>query len=211
MPKITERLEDVRTRAVEMGVYLPLGAYAKVRDQISDLNRQRLQSLFRDLIDRGQVRLQPVERTVRRRGNDAQESARSTVKKTAKRAQAVSAAVAPRLPRVAAPKSASDLPISGYNSLTAADIVSRLQGLTQTDLARVYKYEQANENRSTILEAIDSKLIDLPIPTYDALTVDEILARLDKLSQKELKVIRRYEQDTKGRTTILDKLDSLVS
>ncbi|MDQ3954854.1 MAG: hypothetical protein M3285_04815 [Actinomycetota bacterium] len=211
MPKITERLEDVRTRAVEMGVYLPLGAYAKVRDQISDLNRQRLQSLFRDLIDRGQVRLQPVERTVRRRGNDAQESARSTVKKTAKRAQAVSAAVAPKLPRVAAPKSASDLPISGYNSLTAADIVSRLQGLTQTDLARVYKYEQTNEDRSTILEAIDSKLIDLPITTYDALTVDEIVSRLDKLTQKELKVIRRYEQDTKARTTILEKLDSLVA
>lgn len=211
MPKITERLEDVRTRAVELGVYLPLGAYAKVRDQISDLNRQRLQSLFQDLIDRGQVRLQPVERTVRRRGNDAQESARSTVKKTAKRAQAVSAAVAPKLPRVAAPKSASDLPISGYNSLTAADIVSRLQGLTQTDLARVYKYEQANEDRSTILEAIDSKLIDLPITTYDALTVDEIVSRLDKLSQKELKLIRRYEQDTKARSTILEKLDSLVA
>ena len=211
MTKITERLEDVRTRAIEMGVYLPLGAYAKVRDQISDLNRQRLQSLFRDLIDRGQVRLQPVERTVRRRGNDAQESARSTVKRTAKRAQAVAGAVAPRIPRVAVPKSASDLPISGYNSLTAADIVSRLQGLTQTELARVYKYEQANEDRSTNLEAIDSKLIDLPITTYDALTVDEIVSRLDKLSQKELKAIRRYEQDTKGRTTILDKLDSLVA
>jgi hypothetical protein len=211
MPKITERLDDVRVRAVELGVYLPLGAYVKVRDEISDLNRQRLQSLFQDLIDRGQGRLQPLERTVRRRGKDAQDTARSTVEKTTKRAQAASAAVAPKLPRVAAPKAASDLPISGYKSLTAADIVSRLQGLTQTDLARVYKYEQANENRSTILEAIDSKLIDLPITTYDALTVDEIVSRLDKLSQKELKVIRRYEQDTKGRTTILDKLDSLVA
>lgn len=211
MPKITDRLDDVRTRALELGVYLPLGAYARVRDEISDLDRPRLQSLFKDLIVRGQGRLEPIERTVRRRGNDAQTSARSIVEKTAKRARAASAAVAPKLPRVAAPKSASGLPISGYNSLTASDIVSRLQGLTQTDLARVYKYEQANEDRSTILEAIDSKLIDLPIPTYDALTVDEIIARLDKLSQKELKVIRRYEKDTKGRSMILDKLDSLVA
>ena len=89
MPKITDRLDDVRTRALELGVYLPLGAYARVRDEISDLDRPRLQSLFKDLIVRGQGRLEPIERTVRRRGNDAQTSARSTVEKTAKRGKSV--------------------------------------------------------------------------------------------------------------------------
>ena len=219
MPKITERIGEVRSRAVELGVYLPLGAYARVRDELSDVtvSRTRVRKLFEDLIDRGQDRLQPIERAVRRRGADAQESAKKAagdaqkvVRKTSKRATAATASVAPKLPRVAAPKNASELPIQGYDSLTAADIVSRLQGLTQTDLARVYKYEQANEGRSTILEAIDSRLVELPITTYDALTVDEIIGRLDGLSKSELRTLRRYEADTKGRSTLLEKIDSLL-
>lgn len=217
MPKITERIGDVRSRAVELGVYLPLGAYSRVRDGLTDLNRQRLNKLFGDLIDRGQDRLEPLERVVRRRSDDAQktakkaaEGAEKAVRKTSKRATAASTSVAPKLPRIAAPKTASELPISGYNSLTAADIVSRLQGLTQTELAKVYKFEKANENRSTILEAIDSKLVDLPINTYDALTVDEINSRLDGLAKPDLRAIRRYEAGTKARSTILEKVDSLL-
>ena len=219
MPKITERIDDVRSRAVELGVYLPLGAYARVRDEIADvtISRTRIRALFEDLIDRGQDRLQPLERVVRRRGNEAQDTAKKaagdakrTVRKTSKRATAATASIAPKLPRVAAPKNAGELPIPGYGSLTAADIVSRLQGLTQTDLARVYKYEQAHEGRSTILESIDSRLVELPIPTYDALNVDEIISRLEGLAKPELRTLRRYEADTKARSTLLEKFDSLL-
>lgn len=219
--RATDRIEDVRSKAVEFGVYLPLGAYSRVRDEITDLDRKRIQKLFGNLIDRGQDRMQPIERVVRRRSSEVQDtvedtakkatkSAQKTVRKTQKRATAATASVAPKLPRVAAPKNASELPIQGYNSLTAADIVSRLQGLSQTDLARVYKYEQANEGRSTILEAIDSRLVDLPIPTYDALTVDEITGRLEGMSKPDLRTLRRYEADTKARSTLLEKYDSLL-
>lgn len=219
MPKITEKIDDVRSRAVELGVYLPLGAYSRVRDELADvtISRTRIRKLFEDLIDRGQDRLQPLERVVRRGGNDAQDAAQKAagqaqrvVRKTSKRASAASANVAPKLPRVAVPKNASELPIQGYDSLTAADIVSRLQGLTQTDLARVYKYEQTNEGRSTILESIDSRLVDLPISTYDALTADEIISRIEGLSKPELRTLRRYEADTKARSTLLEKFDSLL-
>lgn len=221
MLKITERFDDVRSKAVEFGVYLPLGAYARVRDEITELDRKRITKLFGNLIDRGQDRMQPVERVVRRRSNEVKDTAEGTakkatkqaqkaVRKTTKRATAAGASVAPKLPRVAAPKKAGELPISGYDSLTASDIVSRLQGLTQTDVARVYKYEQANEGRSTILEAIDSRLVDLPISTYDALTVDEISGRIDKLSKSELRTLRRYEAESKARSTLLEKYDSLI-
>ncbi len=88
--------------------------------------------------------------------------------------------------------------------------MTQLKGFTQTELAKVYKFEQANEGRATILDAIDSKLIVLPITTYDALTVDEINSRLERLSQDELKTIRRYENDTKARAGVLDKIDSLL-
>jgi hypothetical protein len=217
MPRVTEAVDRVRTRAMELGVYLPLGAYATVRDQITDLDAKRVRRVYSDLIDRGQDRMQPVERVVRRRSQQVEDQVqevaddvRKTARKTTARAGAAADAVAPKLPRVAAPKKASELPIKGYADLTAAGIVSELKGLTQTELARVYKFERANENRSTVLEAVESRFVDLPIPTYDALNVGEIVERLDGLSPEELKVVRRYEADTKARTTVLDKIDALV-
>jgi hypothetical protein len=198
-------------------VYLPLGAYSVVRDEISDLDSRRIRKLYNGLIDRGQNRLEPVERSIRRRARkvednieDAGREVRKNVRKGAKRADAAVNEIAPKLPRVAAPKKASELPIKSYNSLTVSEITSQLKGLTQTELAKVYKWEKANENRSTILESIEAKFVDLPIPTYDALTVDEIASRIDGLSQSELKTIRRYENDTKARTTVLDKIDAAL-
>lgn len=212
-----ENLGNIRDKAVELGVYLPLGAYSKVRDELSDLNATRIRKTFDGLIERGQDRMEPVERMVRRRTRQAERKAdeverevTKTARKATKRAGAAANQVAPKLPRVAAPKKASELPIKSYASLTASEIVSELSGLTQTELAKVYKFEKAHENRSTILDAIEPKFIELPIPTYDALTVDEINSRLDNLETNELKTIRRYEAETKNRSTIIEKIDSLI-
>jgi hypothetical protein len=203
---------------MELGVYLPLGAYATVRDQITDLNGRRVRKLYGELVDRGQDRVAPVERVVRRRSQQVEDQAtdvakevRKTARKASSRATAAADTVAPKLPRVAAPKKASELPIKNYEDLTAAEIVSATKGLTQTELARVYKFERANENRSTVLEGVESRFVELPIPTYDALNVGEINERLEGLSPEELKVVRRYESDTKGRTTVLDKIDALLA
>lgn len=217
MPKVTDTVERVRSRAMELGVYLPLGAYATVREGLTDLNAQRVRRVYTDLVDRGQDRMQPVERVVRRRTQQVEDRAeqvagdvRKTARKTTARAGAAADVIAPKMPRVAAPKKASELPIKGYESLTAAEIVAATKGLTQTELARVYKFERANDNRSTVLEGVESRFVELPIPTYDALNVSEIVERLDGLSPEELKVVRRYEADTKGRTTVLDKVDALI-
>ncbi len=211
----------VRDKALELGVYLPLGAYARAREELADLNAPRFRKLYVDLVDRGQERLEPMSRLVRRRskqvGSEVRErtdqvsrSARKTAERTAARAGAATDAVAPKLPRVATPKTAADLPIPSYDSLTAAEVVSATRGLTQSDLAKVYKYERANEGRATVLEALESRFVQLPIPTYDALNVDEIVGRLEGMSEEDLKTIRRYESETKARTTVLDKIDSLL-
>jgi hypothetical protein len=212
-----ENLGTIREKAVELGVYLPLGAYSKVRDELSDLNAKRIRKTFDGLIERGQDRMEPVERIVRRRTRQAERKAgevsrevTKTARKTTKRAGAAANSVAPKLPRVAAPKKASELPIKSYASLTASEIVAELPGLTQTELAKVYKFEKSHENRSTILDSIEGKFIELPIPTYDALTVDEIIGRLDKLETSELKTVRRYEADTKNRSSVTEKIDSLI-
>ena len=226
MPKITDR-------AVELGLYLPLGAFTRAREGLADLTSERIRKLVDELVDRGEVRTQAVTKVVRRRANKAEDvAAKASVKvqrqarkledvagktsakvqsratKTVKKASAASASATSKMPRVAAPKTASELPIGSYNSLTASEILTELKGLTQTQLAKVYKFEKANEGRATILEAIDARLSPLPIPTYDALTVDEIGTRLGALNESQLKTLRRYEADTKNRATVLDKIDT---
>jgi hypothetical protein len=210
------RSTDLRERAIELGVYLPLGAYSRVRDEIADLDLTnitgtRIRNLYGDLVDRGQSRVQPRVRKASRRIQQVRGEATKTARKTGRRAEAAADAIAPKLPRVAAPKKASELPIQGYASLTASEIVAETRGLTQTELARVYKFEKAHENRSTILESIESRFVDLPIATYDDLTVDEISDRITSLSQDQLKTLRRYENDTKARVTVIERIDSELS
>ncbi|MPZ68442.1 MAG: hypothetical protein GEU71_02820 [Actinobacteria bacterium] len=186
-----DTMEKVKNRALEIGVYLPLGAYSKIKESVTDIDAEGLKKRYQDFVDRGENRVRP--------------------NKIRKRVGAVAAQVAPKMPRVAAPADAKGLPISGYEQLTVGEIRARLNGLTQTDLAKVYKYERANQNRSTVLETIESKFIELPMPTYDALTVDEIGARLDGLTEKELSALRRYEADTKARATILERMDAKLA
>ena len=175
-----DNMEKVKNRALEIGVYLPLGAYSKIRESVGDIDADRLKKRYQDFVRRGEDRIRPAGRKV-------------------------------TMPRVAAPADAKRLPISGYDQLTVGEIRARLNGLTQTDLAKVFKYERSNQNRSSVLESIEAKFVELPMPTYDALTADEIGSRLDGLTEQELSSLRRYEADTKARTTILDRMDAKLA
>jgi hypothetical protein len=221
------------SKAVDATVHLPLGIYDRTREQLNDVDAKRLRKTFEglveDFIDRGQDRVQPLQRRLKREGrkaeaevseavSDAQRKTREvkrTVKKTTQRSQKTTRKTVARTEakpqRVAAPRTASELPIASYGSLNVDEIVSRLTGLTQTDLSKVFKYETAHENRATVLDSIQAKFVTLPIAAYDALNVDEIVDRLEKLDESELKAIKRYEGETKMRSTVLERIDSLLS
>jgi hypothetical protein len=51
-----------------------------------------------------------------------------------------------------------EFPITGYDDLTAAEVVAELDGMSDADLRKVGEYERANANRKTVLGAIDRKL-----------------------------------------------------
>ncbi len=223
------------SKAVDATVHLPLGIYDRTREELADVDAKRLRKTFErlmeDFIDRGQDRVQPLERRLKREGRKAEaelseavdEAQRTTrtVKKAAKKTtkgapkttqktarKTVERTSEAKPQRISAPRTASELPIESYGSLTADEIVSRLSGLTQTDLSKVYKFEKAHENRATVLNAIEGKFVTLPIPAYDSLIADEIVDRLDKLDASELKTIKSYEGATKKRSTVLEKIDS---
>ena len=49
-------------------------------------------------------------------------------------------------------------PILGYDDLTAAQVQSRLDGLSAAELRKVRDYEKRNANRKSVLEAVGTKL-----------------------------------------------------
>jgi polyhydroxyalkanoate synthesis regulator phasin len=52
----------------------------------------------------------------------------------------------------------SSFPIIGYDDLTAAQINSRLKGLSSTELRRVREYERRHANRKSVLDAVERAL-----------------------------------------------------
>ena len=51
-----------------------------------------------------------------------------------------------------------EFPITGYDDLTAAEVVAELEGMSDANLRKVRTYERANANRKTVLGAVDRKL-----------------------------------------------------
>ena len=99
--------------------------------------------------------------------------------------------------------SEQDLPIAGYDALTAEQVVKRLPGLSQVDLTKVEVYERRTQDRSTVLERIGSLRGDEPWTGYDEMNAGEIVDRLrgadDELSTR----VRDHERAHKARATVL--------
>jgi polyhydroxyalkanoate synthesis regulator phasin len=51
-----------------------------------------------------------------------------------------------------------EFPITGFDDLTAAEVVAELDGMSDADLRKVREYERANANRKTVLGAVERKL-----------------------------------------------------
>jgi hypothetical protein len=107
--------------------------------------------------------------------------------------------------------SESDLAFSGYDSLSANEVLEKLPGLSQVDLAKVDAYERKNENRSTITSKIDSLQGDEPWPGYDELRVDEVRAVLSEGDEQRIKDARDYERKHKARAGVIQATERKLS
>ncbi len=99
--------------------------------------------------------------------------------------------------------SADDLPIARYDERTAEEIVGKLNELSQIDLAKVDSYERRNQDRSTVLERIESLRGDEPWPGYDELTAAEVISVLGEGDDDRAATVRTYERAHKARVSVL--------
>ena len=107
---------------------------------------------------------------------------------------------------------AEDLAIPGYDALTAEDIGGRLAGLSQSELAAVDAYERTHGDRSTIRSRIETLRADEPWDGYDALTVEEIRARLaEGDDDARAEAVRTYERAHKNRAGVMSAVEREAS
>ena len=99
--------------------------------------------------------------------------------------------------------SEDDLPIAGYDALTAEDVNAKLPSLSQIDLAKVDAYERRTQNRTTITNKIDALRGDEPWPGYDEQNVSAINAALRAADSDTVEQVRRYEAAHKNRASVL--------
>jgi ferritin-like metal-binding protein YciE len=99
--------------------------------------------------------------------------------------------------------SEADLPIAGYDSLTAEEIVKRLPELSQVDLAKVEVYERKTQGRSTVTDRAETLRGDEPWSGYDEMTAGEIVERLRDADDELAAKVRDYERAHKDRTTVM--------
>src|SRR3954469_24926685 len=149
---------------------------------------------------------------------EAGEAARKVTSRTAATARRT-ARQARKVPGVAqaegeikgAVASEEDLAISRYDSLTADEITGKLSDLSQIDLAKVDAYERKNQNRTTVLNRVESLLGDEPWPGYDELTANEVISVLSEGDDDRAADVRSYERSHKNRAGVLKAAERELS
>ena len=116
------------------------------------LTRERIEEALSDAVERGHM--------TRQAANDIAEA---LISRGRREASDVLSDVEQLIGRVRdsgrrAVGAGGTFPIEDYDDLTAAQVTSRLDGLTPAELRKVRDYERRNANRKTVLNSIESKL-----------------------------------------------------
>jgi hypothetical protein len=100
-------------------------------------------------------------------------------------------------------------PFAGYDKLKDKDVVAALSTHSQVELAEVENYERSHEDRRMVFDKLRWLRQDEPLPGYDALSVDEVAAALDKADLATIKRVRGYERKFRARRGVLNEVTRL--
>jgi hypothetical protein len=149
---------------------------------------------------------QTTERAAEATTEVTRETGRAAQRATRRTATATRAAVKrakPAAKAVTKPATA-EAPITGYDDLTADELVAKLPEQSQATLALVAAYEKANDNRSTVLERVTALSGPEPAPGYDELTADEAQKLVTGGDPALAATVRDYERRHKNRASVVE-------
>jgi hypothetical protein len=145
-----------------------------------------------------------TRQVTRETGRAAERATRRTATATRRAVKRAKPATAAAKPATAAAKAAVEAPITGYDDLTADELVAKLPEQSQATLVQVAAYEQAHDKRSTVLERVAALTGPEPAPGYDELTADEAQKLLTSGDAALASAVRDYERRHKGRASVLE-------
>jgi hypothetical protein len=100
-------------------------------------------------------------------------------------------------------------PVSGYEGLKTKDVVASLSSHSQVELADIEAYERNHQNRRVVFDKLRWLRQDEPLPGYDALSAEEVVAALEKADLATIKRVRGYERKFAARRVVLDEVTRL--
>jgi hypothetical protein len=104
---------------------------------------------------------------------------------------------------------AANEPASGYDGLKTKEVVASLSSHSQVELAEIDGYERDHENRRVVFDKLRWLRQDEPLPGFDALSTEEVVAVLEKADLATIKRVRGYERKFAARRVVLDEVTRL--
>jgi hypothetical protein len=100
----------------------------------------------------------------------------------------------------------TELPFAGYDRLNARQVIDELSGHSQIELEAVESYERSHQNREPVLDKLRWMRGREPLPGYDALGVEEIVAAVGGADLATIRRVRAYERKFANRPAVLDEV-----
>ena len=100
-------------------------------------------------------------------------------------------------------------PVAGYGKLKTNEVVASLSSHSQVELAKIESYERHHDERVPVIDKLRFMRQDEPLPGYDALSIDQVVAALDSANVATLKQVRGYERKFGARKDVLDEVARL--
>ena len=92
------------------------------------------------------------------------------------------------------PVAEARLPFAGYDRLDDRQVVDGLSDHSQIELEAVESYERSHQDRQRVLDKLRYMRQREPLPGYDALSVEEIVAALEDADLATINKVRGYER-----------------
>jgi hypothetical protein len=104
----------------------------------------------------------------------------------------------------------TELPCAGYDGLNDHDVIAELSNHSQVELESAEDFERSHQDRGFVLDKLRYLRGPEPLPDYDTLSDEAIIAALPDLDVPTLRLIRVYERKFQNRPRVLDPVGDIL-